>query len=547
MNNQTVPLNKIGSISTLFLVLGFNLISTDKSQAFPLTVFPEDFGWYSQTGYHFNENTNYMVGDCRGSGGRCHQATNPNLTVNLGDELRNFFVFDSSAISSNINSATLRIQMPEVNLADGSTLSGFTSGDPFESYQLYGYNEDPYSIDDLIAGDRNGTSKGQGIFDRLGSGTTYTDQPFQLTNNDNGTFVNIPLNTEALDAINSGGRFAFGGAFTELDSDPNDEFGFAYSNPSYNSLDPDALDVPNRVQLILDIAVNAESRGFYTDNGYYFGSDNYIAGDCRGEIGQCKNPDDMNFDFGAEARNFFTFDLSGLGLEELDGDYDAFLKLDIPHSSTYGNGDTGFGFATDNPFGTENYILANVTTDLDLLITPNPEGGEPGTTIFQDLGTGVFYSEEFQISNADLGTSIEIPLNDLALQDIKNTLGDIFAISGAISTLNNDLGMVDDEYAFGLTNNAFGMMDKESTQLIFRGRNGDSISIPAFALSSLASISSPTTLNSAPEYLAPFGIDLGSSSLAANNAQSTPEPTSVIGLFGLAGLALFGRKKKQDD
>ncbi len=141
-------------------------------------------GWYDQTGSHDSTNPNYIAGVC-GSSDSC-----------LGDDLnrRDFFVFDVPP--GLYTSAVLSLFNPSV---------GYISTNPTETY-------DSWDVSTLIFDlEANNTGRVD-IFNDLGSGMQFGSVVVSAA--DNGTFVNITLNSDALVAINSaeGGPLAIGGA-----------------------------------------------------------------------------------------------------------------------------------------------------------------------------------------------------------------------------------------------------------------------------------------------------------------------------------------------
>lgn len=223
------------AISSLMVAGGLNFINSQASFAETISVNRLDSGWYSQTGYHFPVNASYMAGDCRGPLGGCSFNNLPG-EVDLGAELRDFFVFDVPTLNEPITSASLRLFIP-----NSSQYHGFGSVDGSESYQLSNVTT---SISELLAGGGVGSERPD-IFAALGTGTTYSDA-FEITNDDLGTFVDIILNHDALEAINSEDILALSGLITTLDNTANDEYSFGYSNAAYG------LIPEHPVQLILN-------------------------------------------------------------------------------------------------------------------------------------------------------------------------------------------------------------------------------------------------------------------------------------------------------
>ena len=169
-----------------------------------------DSGWYNEFGYHENNNENYIVGN----------------TFNLITH-RDFFLFDLSGVGSTIASAELRL-FNHSQLTSPSNVDGYISGDATETYVLY-------DVDTAIA---SLTSGGNGLvshYNDLGSGTTFGS--YIASAADNGTAISIPLNADAVQALNnSTGSFAIGGAITTLRIDrPYREHLFSNSHNPPNS------------------------------------------------------------------------------------------------------------------------------------------------------------------------------------------------------------------------------------------------------------------------------------------------------------------------
>ena len=159
-----------------------------------------DSGWYDQSGFHDPFNENYFVGGADGT-----------------YELRDFFVFDSSALAGNsLLSAQFRAYNP--NGEDG--FLGFGSSDPTETYTMHGVST---PTDQLIAGGSGLT----GIFDDLGSGIAYGSTVVSAA--DNGQLVRVDLSPAAVADLASklGGPLALGGAITTLAGNSSDQFLFS--------------------------------------------------------------------------------------------------------------------------------------------------------------------------------------------------------------------------------------------------------------------------------------------------------------------------------
>lgn len=132
-----------------------------------------DRGWYDSTGSHTTVNQNYVAG--------------------ADDFYRNFFVFDLSGVTDYVSSATISLFNPSGGVRGSGT------------YTLFDV------VTDLTA--LAGGTGGLGAYGDLGSGLSFGS--FSFSTADNGSLINILLNSDALAAINSaGGWFAIGGAVT---------------------------------------------------------------------------------------------------------------------------------------------------------------------------------------------------------------------------------------------------------------------------------------------------------------------------------------------
>jgi outer membrane scaffolding protein for murein synthesis (MipA/OmpV family) len=163
-----------------------------------------DSGWYDATGFHNPVNTNYLVGDVRGS------ICSPHCT----DDFRDFFVFDLSGVNQTIASAKFAVSV--TSALDG----GYRSADPSENFELHDVGT---PIATLVAG-----AGGVAAWSDLGTGVVYGSRT--MTAADQSTVVEITLNSSAVAAMNSShGLFGIGGSITTLDSVANSESLFGFS------------------------------------------------------------------------------------------------------------------------------------------------------------------------------------------------------------------------------------------------------------------------------------------------------------------------------
>ncbi len=185
------------------------------------------------------------------------------------------------------------------------------------------------------------------------------------------------------------------------------------------------------------IVIDAQDSGWYDDSGDHTATNQSFVAGLRG----------------VEYRNFFVFDLTPLVGETI---LTAELRLENPVD----------GFESPDP--SEIFALFHVDTPVPALIAGG-QGGPVGQLTFDDLGTGTSYGS-VEITTADNGTIVRIPLNAAAISALSGTTG-LFAFGGAIATLQNDLLIR--EFAFGFS-------DENSTrQLVI---NPDPIPEPSTAL-----------------------------------------------------------------
>jgi hypothetical protein len=158
------------------------------------------------------------------------------------------------------------------------------------------------------------------------------------------------------------------------------------------------------------LTLNYTDSGWWDDTGFHDATNkNYVAGIT---------------DTGHENRDFFVFDLSTVAAPILG----AQLRLFNPSG----------GYIS--PFPTENYALFDVSTPLSDLRA----SGSGRTDIFADLGSGQSYGAQ-QVSTADSGRVVTVNVNDTGLAALNANRGGLFALGGAITTLQ---GQHEDVFAF---------------------------------------------------------------------------------------------------
>jgi hypothetical protein len=134
---------------------------------------------------------------------------------------------------------------------------------------------------------------------------------------------------------------------------------------------------------------------------------------------------------GYEARDFFVFDLSGVTTPVAA----ATLVVFNPCCGPY------VGYSSPDP--QETFTLFDVSTPIDSLL-----GGTGGVAAFDDLGSGTVFGSVV-VTALDNGTLVEILFNPTGVAAINAALGGIFAVGGALTTIDNDLPV--GEFVFGST------------------------------------------------------------------------------------------------
>ena len=179
------------------------LLFTDSVYAQKMTIPATNRGWYDISGNHDPADTNFAAGDNRGP-----------FCQSCNDDYRDFFVFDLGLVVQPIKSAQLLVQL------HGLPLQSYMSDDPSETFEVHDVTT---PIDALVAG-----TGGVAAHEDLGTGVVYGSRV--MTAADIGQVVEIDLTAAAIADLNAAhGRFAIGGSVTTLDSLPNYELVFGYS------------------------------------------------------------------------------------------------------------------------------------------------------------------------------------------------------------------------------------------------------------------------------------------------------------------------------
>jgi hypothetical protein len=127
-------------------------------------------------------------------------------------------------------------------------------------------------------------------------------------------------------------------------------------------------------------------------------------------------------------RNYFVFDLAQF--DQLV--YSASLVVEMPFR----------GY--NSPQGTETWALYDVTSDIAIL--QNQFSIDP--SVYVDLGSGTEYGAE-EVTQAEQFMDVVVDLNASALSDLNASRGGLFAIGGALTTLDGG-----QESLFGFSNNS---------------------------------------------------------------------------------------------
>jgi hypothetical protein len=121
--------------------------------------------------------------------------------------VRDYFVFDVGLGGKTVLGAYLHLWNP-----DGVSTPGYQDlgGYPSALFNVWDITSSP---NDVMAGNAGGPS-GLAIWDDLGSGLNYGSRVVSAL--DNGQFVDVQLNANAISAISGEGRIGFGGSLTPV-------------------------------------------------------------------------------------------------------------------------------------------------------------------------------------------------------------------------------------------------------------------------------------------------------------------------------------------
>jgi hypothetical protein len=161
------------------------------------------------------------------------------------------------------------------------------------------------------------------------------------------------------------------------------------------------------------VVVNASDSGWYDAGGFHDPDNmNWLAGECS------------NCGLVGEYRDFFVFDLAGVAPVT-----SAVLTIFTPTD----------GFFSPDP--TETFSIFGVSTPVATLTS-----GAGGAAAFGDLGSGPSFGSVV-MSEASEGTLVSIAFNAAGIAAINDSLGGLFALGGAVTTL----GGASDEWVFGFS------------------------------------------------------------------------------------------------
>lgn len=174
---------------------------------------------------------------------------------------------------------------------------------------------------------------------------------------------------------------------------------------------------PTVVTAQTDVAVDADDRGWYREDGFHDSdNENYLTGifDLIGV---------------RSARNsFFVFDL--VDIEAVES---ASLRLFLPTN----------GYNSDD--SDETFSVFDFSGDLTDLVD-----GVGGTAAFDDLGTGLNFGS-IDIESANENSFIDIELNADGIAFLNAQAGDFAVLGGAVTSLNDAVGATGNEWVFGET------------------------------------------------------------------------------------------------
>jgi hypothetical protein len=162
-----------------------------------------------------------------------------------------------------------------------------------------------------------------------------------------------------------------------------------------------------------NMTLHAVGAGWFSNTGEHIEfNDNYAVG--GGMDGYTRN-------------NFFLFDLSGVNGSITS----AMLRVYNPAApATPG---FPYGYTSSDP--TENYALFDVSTPFEELGAGYAIGSLAGQGIYSDIGSGQSFGMT-TVSLADNGKFVEITLNASGLAALNASSGSVFAVGGALTTLD---------------------------------------------------------------------------------------------------------------
>lgn len=167
---------------TLYCLAALGLVPAAYGATITLTA--SQYGFYSQAGARTAGN--HAIGWYSGA----------------DEEIRQYLVFDRSAINGTITGATLRL---------GNSATSFSTPDGAETWAIFDVNTDLAAL--------TGGTGGVGAYNDLGGGTELGS--LVVSGPVNNTVSELTLNTAGIAYLNGlSGQFAFGGALTTLTRNP---------------------------------------------------------------------------------------------------------------------------------------------------------------------------------------------------------------------------------------------------------------------------------------------------------------------------------------
>jgi hypothetical protein len=189
------------------------LVCAAVSHAATITLDQSGYGTYRNDGFNNYNNASIVAGFCIAAAGCAGD--------NTAGTFRDFFVFDLSGITDTITAAKLRI------FNDDGGYQGARNS--MNTYTLFDVTSD---IDKVTTSHAAGSDEGKGIYNDLGTGTTYGSRIVSAGASLNNAVVEILVNSDGVAALDAAtGKFAFGGAITTLSGTETVNTGMFFHSP----------------------------------------------------------------------------------------------------------------------------------------------------------------------------------------------------------------------------------------------------------------------------------------------------------------------------